>query len=419
MLKVIPINKNITLNYIPMKKLKTTSLGMYIHRDLNREDASKNAILPHVLKKGNAIAKNQTEVAHFLGNLYGADFSAGISKKGDDHILCFDFSVISDKYAPNGEKLAKAIVKFMIATVFAPLDKFDETVFEQERKNSISKIENIINDKRVYANYRCQEEMTKKDKFSIARLGYKEDFEKLTAEELYGYYTKIRTSSKIDIYVCGDCDIEDIAEEIKSEIKDYTFSDAKMPQSEILKKDTPVNNIKERKNVTQGKLSMGFLTNTKPNDEDFFALVVANAIFGGGAQSKLFNNVREKLSLAYYAGSFIDKCKGIMMVNAGIEFVNFDKAYQEIMAQLDEMKKGNITELEFESSKGFLINSLNSHYDDQRAMISFFLSEKISNTSMDIDECIEKIKAVTKEDVVSYMSKVKLDTVYFLTGNAE
>lgn len=419
MLKVIPVNDNITINYIPMDKLKTTSVGMYIHRQLKKEEASKNAILPHLLKRGCRLCGNSQEVARYLENLYGAKFSAGISKRGDDHLLCFEFETISDKYAPRGEHLAAGVVKLMMSMTFDTLEEFDKDVFEQERANSITKIENIINDKRIYANYRCQEEMARGDRFEIPRLGYVEEMKKLTPDEVYAYYKEIAVSSPIDIYVCGDANIREIEAEIKKAIAGFTFKKAEMPSCTILRKNTPVKNITEKLNVTQGKLSIGFLTDVKPTDGDYFALIVGNAIFGGGAQSKLFNNVREKLSLAYYAGSFIDKYKGILMVNAGIEFDNFEKAYNETMAQLDQLKRGNITDLELESSKSFLINSLNSYYDDQHSMISFYLNERIGQTFADIDQCIERIKLVTKEDAAAAMGRIKLDTVYFLTGKEE
>lgn len=419
MLKVIPINDNITLNYIPMDKLKTTSMGMYIHRPLKREDASKNAILPHILKRSNRFLKNTREVATYLEDLYGAKFSAGISKKGDSQLLCFEGETISDKYAPNGEALTSGLLKLILSCVFDRDESFDAQVFEQERANSITKIENIINDKRMYAIYRCQEEMSKGDPFEIPRLGYVEDMKKMTPAELYTYYRNIITSSHIDIYICGDTNLTQIEDEIRKAILGYEFKKAEMPQSGILKKKDKINNITERLDVTQGKLAIGFLTGVMPTDADYFALSVANAVFGGGAQSKLFNNVREKLSLAYYAGSVIGKYKGIMLVNAGIEFDNFKKAYDETLVQLEEVKRGNITDLELESSKRFLINSLVSTYDDQMALISFYLNQKVGQTSFDIEECIERIKNITKEDVARVMRKVSLDTVYFLAGKEE
>ncbi|MBE7015396.1 MAG: insulinase family protein [Ruminococcaceae bacterium] len=419
MINTVKINDNISLSYIPMEKLKTTTIGMYIHRPLKREEASKNAILPHILKNGCKKCKNATEIAQYLDNLYGAKFSAGISKKGEDHMICFDFETISDKYAANGENLVSEVVDFMLAVVFDTLDEFDETTFEVERVNSINKIKSIINDKRIYANYRCQEEMCRGDAFEVPRLGYVEDMEKLTKEELHSYYEEVVRGSMIDIFICGDADVEALACQIKEKVRGIEFTDAKMPLSNIIKRNREVNKVTEKLNVTQGKLCIGFLTDTGFSDSDYFSMVVANSVFGDGAQSKLFNNVREKLSLAYYAGSMLDSYKGFLMVNAGIEFENFTKAYDEILVQLDEMKKGNITDEEFEASKGFLINSYTASYDDQSALISFHLGGRIRGINHSIEDCINSIKNVKKEDVVKVMQKVHLDTVYFLEGLGE
>lgn len=419
MLNSVKINENITLSHIPMDKLKTTTASMFIHRPLLRSDASKNAILPHILKNGCKLCSNATEIAHYLDELYGARFSAGISKRGEDHILCFDFETISDRYAANGEGLIAKIIDLMMSVVFDSLSEFDSETFEIERVNSINKIKNIINDKRIYANYRCQEEMCKGESFEVARLGYVDDLEKLTKEELYSYYKSLIISSPIDIFICGEADLPALEKQIKEYIKNLDFTPASMPSCDIIKRNREINKVVEKLDVTQGKLCMGFLTDTKISDDDYFSLVVANAIYGGGAQSKLFNNVREKLSLAYYAGSVLDKYKGFLMVNAGIEFENYQKAYDEILAQLEEMKNGNISDLEFESSKGFIINSLSSYDDDQAAMISFYLGEKISGMNWDIEYYKNGILKVTREDVVSVMKKVHLDTVYFLEGMGE
>lgn len=419
MLKTIKINDNIRLNYIPMDKLKITTVGMYIHRKLTKEDASKNAILPHVLKNGCKMCRNATEIAHYLENMYGAKFSAGISKRGEDHILCFDFETISDKYAADDDGLMSKIVDFMLSVVFDTLDEFDDEIFEIEKINSINKIKSIINDKRIYANYRCQQEICKGDAYEIPRLGYIEDMEKLTKEELYLYYKKVISESAIDIFVCGEADIDAINKQITEKVSGLEFYPAVIPMCDIIKRERSVHIVREKLNVAQGKLCVGFLTDTSYYDDDYFSLVVANAIYGGGAQSKLFNNVREKLSLAYYAGSVLGVDKGYLMVNAGIEFENFDKAYNEILVQLDEMKKGNITDEEFEASKGFIINSYTGTNDDQSSLISFYLSQRIRGVERDIDYCIEQIQKVTKDDVIKVIEKVHIDTVYFLEGLGE
>jgi predicted Zn-dependent peptidase len=419
MIKSVSVNDNIALNYIPMTKLKTTTIGIYIARELDKEEASKNALLPHVLKSGCKMCKNREEIAHFLEDLYGAKMSAGISKKGDTHILCFEGETISDSFAPNGEKLTLGLLKLLMSIIFDTKDEFDGEDFLAERNNSITKIESVINDKRIYANYRCQEEMAKGDIFSIPRLGYKEEMQNITKEELYVYYKKIITNSHIDIYICGDTEIDEIENEIKKFVKNLSFQKAEMPKSHILSQKDGVNSVCERFNVTQGKLSMGFLTHTEATDKTIPALVLANTIYGGGAQSKLFNNVREKLSLAYYAGSVLNRAKGFLTVNAGIETSNFEKTKAEILLQLEEMKRGNISEDEIASSKNFIINSLNGYDDDQYEMISYYHNEKIIGSPMEIDEYKNSILNLTKADIVDAISKVTLDTVYFITGTED
>lgn len=419
MIKTVSINDNITLNYIPMKKLKTTTIGIYLSRELNREEASKNAILPHILKNGCKDYENRAKIAHFLENLYGAKMAAGISKKGNFHILCFEGDTISDSFAPFGEKLTEELLKLLLSVVFNAKDEFDSDVFETERQNSITKIKSMINDKRIYANYRCQEEMSKGDIFNISRLGYVEDMEKLTKEELYSYYKKIIVSSSIDIYICGDVNFEETQKIVSEAIDGIKFEHAKEAEETILQEKKEVNFVTEKFDVTQGKLSMGFLTHIKATDEDSVALVLANTIFGGGAQSKLFNNVREKLSLAYYAGSILNRAKGFLMVNAGIETENFEKTKAEILLQLDEMKKGNISDDEIATSKNFIINSLNAYDDDQFEMIAYYQGEKLMQSEMEINDYKERIMSLTKEDVVRAFSNVTLDTVYFITGEAD
>lgn len=419
MIKSVSVTENITINHIPMSKLKTTTIGIYLRRQLDKNEASKNALLPHILKNGCKKYENRTQIEHFLENLYGARMSAGIAKKGNYHILCFEGETISDSFAPNGEKLTEELLNLLLEMIFNTKDEFDEDVFVTERQNSITKIKSIINDKRIYANYRCQEEMSNGDIFSVPRLGYAEDTEKLTKEEMMVHYKKIIGSSLIDIYICGDVCFDAIEKAVKNSIKGIGFSKADTAKETILADKKEIKCVTEKFNVTQGKLSMGFLTHTKATDTDSIALVLANTIFGGGAQSKLFNDVREKLSLAYYAGSVLNRAKGFLTVNAGIETENVEKTKEEILLQLGEMKRGNITDDEIASSKNFIINGLNAYDDDQFEMISFYHSEKLMQSNMEISDYKDKILKVTKEDIVKAMSKVTLDTVYFIDGVAK
>lgn len=411
------INTNITLNHIPMDKIKTTSIGVYIHRKLNKADASANALLPYVLTRGSELAKSTSEIAKYLENLYGASFSSGVMKIGEDQVISFDAETISDRFATNGETLLADLTKLVLSIVFAPVTEnnaFKEEYVEQEKKNAIDRIKSVINNKRAYAQKRCIEIMCEGEAFAESKIGTIEGIEAINAENLYDYYKKLITESAIDIFVCGEADIEEISNEIRK--YQFDFKKGEIPRAEIKKGSNEVKNVSESMDVTQGKLSMGFVTNTHVTHDDFDALMVANSIFGSGAHSKLFNNVREKLSLCYYASSSLVGSKGMMLVNAGIEFENFQKAYDEILVQLDAVKKGDISDFEFEASVNALENSYKSSYDDPTSMQNFYLSEIIAGTDNSPEEYIERLKKVTKEDVIKVMNKVELDTVYFLKG---
>lgn len=417
-MKSINVNPNINLHYIPMTKLKTTTVGVYIHRELNADDVSKNAVLPYVLKRGCKLCPDSEAVAKYLENLYGASLGARGLKLGDDQIIYFGLETISDKYAPDGESLVLDGLKLMLSIIFEPVSFTDE-VLEQEKKNAKDRILAEINNKTTYAMNRCCEEMCKGSSFALSPLGTLEGIDEITSDSLKSHYENIITSSEIDVYLCGECDIEPVNEKIRSYISSMSFAKPSLPKTEIFDGNGEIKKVTDHMDVAQGKLSMGFKTGISPDSDDYPALMVMNSIYGGGAHSKLFNNVREKLSLCYYASSGVVKDKGIMFVNAGIEFENFEKAYDEIMSQLEEVKKGEISELEFVSSINALTNDLEAYKDNQRLMQLFYLGQKVSGANYDIDSLKEKISKVTIDDVKRAAKSVELDTVYFLSGKEE
>lgn len=419
MISVKDINGNISLSYIPMSKLKTTSMGVYIHTPLGEETASNNALLAAILKQGSKDYPTRDVLVKKLNELYGASIAASVSKKGEDHVLSFEAECISDKYTYQNEKLLNELFEVVFSVIFRPNINdcaFDKDVFLQEQKNLVDRIKASVNDKRVYANERLCEITCEGTPYEVSRLGSVDAVLKITPESLYDYYCRMITSSKIDIYVSGETDFESFFQKVSDMTKDMRFSGAEIPKTEMLSKRAEVKSVTDNMEVTQGKLAMSFTTGIDQSSNKFWGLTVANSIFGGGAHSKLFNNVREKLSLAYYAGSQLHKMKGFIAVNAGVEFENFDKAREEILIQLDELKKGNITKEELVASKMALINSLNSYYDDQLYMQSFYLGEKIAGTNYTIDEYIRRIDAVTVDDITDAAKDITLSTVYLLAG---
>lgn len=418
----IQINDNITLHYIPMSKLKTSAMGIYIHRPLCADDASKNGLLPFVLKRGTEKYPTTEDISKKLEDLYGATLKAGVLKKGLDHIISFTAESISEKYAPFSEPLFSELLDLILDMVLNPVTKdggFLPEYVEQEKKNNIENIENIINDKRSYASMRCTQEMFSGTELAVFRYGTIDGIKAINEKDLYEYYKSVLEESPIDIILSGEWDEERIAEKIKTAFSGINFKKSSIKKTDSFYADREVRNFTEEMEVTQAKLSMGFVTGVSATSDDYFPMMVANSIFGGGAHSKLFNNVREKLSLCYYASSGMGRFDGALVVNAGIENVNFEKAYNEILVQLKDLQEGKVSELEYVSSINAIVNSLKSCRDDQFAMQSFMLSEKVSETDRDLDEVIEKIQNVTLEDAVLASAKIKLDTVYFLKGVSE
>ncbi len=419
----VKINENITLNYIPMQKLKTTSLGVYIHRPLNEDEASYNALLTMVLRHASKKYPSRKEITKRLEELYGATMGGTTIKFGEDNVIYFDAETISDRYTPENESLITELLDLLMSVIFEPKARcgaFSKDIVDQEKKEAIDRINALINDKRRYATVKTQQETARGTSFTVSSYGDKDTIAKITPKSLFEHYKRVVTSSVIDIYICGDTDINSAKAVIDKYVKSLEFVASEIPATEILTRDIKeINNVCEEMNVTQGKLSMGFLTNIDVKSKDSYALSVFNSVFGAGTHSKLFNNVREKLSLAYYASTTIEKYKGILIVNSGIEFENFEKAYNEFLVQLEEIRKGNISELEFSSSINTIVNGYNSYYDDQRAMATFTVAEKVGGTNRTIEEYIENIKKVTVEDVVRVANKIELDTVYFLKGKGD
>jgi predicted Zn-dependent peptidase len=267
-----------------------------------------------------------------------------------------------------------------------------------------------------YSNLRLVQEMCKEEPYHLHVNGRIEDIEQISATSLYHYYTKMIEEDEIDMYLIGNFS----ANEIESDItRLFPFKKREKQadnQSRDNKKIEKVNEVIEKLDVKQGKLNIGYRTNTTFNDPDYDALQVFNGIFGGFSHSKLFLNVREKESLAYYAASRVESHKGLLMVMSGIEFENYSKAVSIIKEQMEAMKNGDFTEQELTQTKAVIKNQLLETIDTARGVSEVLYHNVISNTNRTFDEWLSGIEKVTKEEIIKVAQKVELDTIYFLSG---
>ena len=429
-------------------KFKTNEIAVFVTIKQTQENATKNALIPAVLRRGSANFQNQLEISKKLENMYGANFNCGVDKSGDYIILKFFIETINNEYSDSKENLAQEAFNLLTDIVFNPLvenDGFNINYVKQEKDNLAKIINSKKDDKANYAYQRCIEEMFKNNPYGIYKYGSLQDLEKINEKNLYEYYLNIIQNSPIFIYINGkNANSINVDENINNNFKiafnnnsnEYNENDDLQEKNEnaemednknteikdnknieiVDNKNTklealqPINIVKEKLDVTQGKLIIGL----NAPSENKYAVTMYNTILGGGANSKLFQNVREKESLAYYASSRYIRRKNAIIIRTGIELANYDKAVKVIKEQLEEMKKGNISDYELSSAKTLILASLKLIPESQEDIMAFDFDQDVFNENLTFEQYYKKIENVTLNEIIDVANQVKINTIYYL-----
>lgn len=418
--KTIP--GDIDVYVIPTDKFKTVLVTVLARQLLSRDSASKTALLPSVMERGSRDYPTYRDLMIRLEELYGAGFSSDVLKKGEKQVLSFSLEVINDFYAPGKDMLRQGtdILRSVLHRPLLENGGFKQEYVEQEKEQLAKEIKGLVNDKVNYALERCVQEMCKDEPFGVFKYGSLEELECITPPSLYDYYQDLLAHNPLDIYIVGAVQAEaafDLAEE--------TFARAngqrrrEIPPDQVHKVPTEVRYQREELPVNQGKLTLGYRTNTAYRDDDYVALLFYNGVLGGFPHSKLFQNVREKASLAYYAFSRLEKHKGIQLIGSGIEMENYDRALEIIMEQVELVKKGEINHDEMENTRRGLINQFKLIADSPYNMLGLSLDGLLGEKQAGVDYYLSKLEEVKVDDVVAAAHKVHLDTVYFLCAEGE
>ena len=400
------------VNRIATNKFKTNEIAIFLSMPLERENITKNALLPKVLMRGSENFKTQLEISKKLEDMYGASSNCGIDKIGDYCVLKFYIQSIGNKYALNGEEIAQDSINLITDIIFNPYTEnnaFNTQYVEQEKENLLKIIESKKDNKSMYAYNRCIEEMFAKEPYSLYKYGYKEDLESINEKNLYEYYKQMLEKCRIEIFING-IDANEI--KIPSGLENLGDNFEEKVNNTDINNEEKVKEIKETLDVTQGKLIIGL----NANAENKYAVSMYNIVLGGGANSKLFQNVREKQSLAYSASSNYVRRKNAIFIKTGIELANYDKALKVIKEQLEEMKNGNITDNEIEAGKELVIGTLKSIPESQEDTIGFSYDQSLFGDNVTIEEYIENMKNITKEQIVEVAQNITINTIYYLTN---
>lgn len=409
--------RQLDIHVLPTPKFKTITVVMNIQQDLREETATKAALLSLVLKRASEKYPTSQAMRRYLDSLYGTVFETDVIKKGERQIIQFYLEVANEQFLADQTPLFARGIEFLGDVLTSPLvdgNAFSSKVVDMEKETLKKKLDSLIDDKIRYANQRATEEMCQDEPYRLMAYGQKEKVDAITPEELYSYYRELLAQNPVDIYVVGDVDPDAVKREIDRHLTPERGEPVALSPTLV---QVPVDEVKvvtDRLNVTQGKLNMGCRTGTSYGDDDYIHLLMYNGILGGFPHSKLFINVREKASLAYYAASRLESHKGILMIMSGIEISNYGKAVDIIKEQLQLMKNGTITEQELNQTKAMLTNQLRETLDNARTMIDFAYNGRISGRNRTLEDILQDIKNTKIEDIQKIARKIHLDTIYFL-----
>ena len=418
MIHTFELMPGITLRCFPDNRFKQSALSIQFLRPMCREEAALNALLPAVLLRGCEGCPDLRDITLRLDDLYGASVGALVRRVGDYQTTGLHCGFIDDRYALQGDAIAEPMFDFLRQLLLQPvLEKgvFRTDYVESEKRNLISTIESQKNDKRAYAGSQLIRKMCAEDSFGIPRLGEKEQVAAITAESLYAHYLRVLKESPIHLFYVGSAEPARIAEGLKTLFRGLDRACIQLP-SQSAYHVSQLGDYTEQLDVTQGKLCMGFYTPVTLRTADFAAMQVMNVIFGAGMTSKLFMQVREKLSLCYDIGSGYHSSKGIVTVSAGIDFHQEPVVRQQVLTQLEACQTGDISENELTAAKQALIAQLQSTHDSPGAIEGYYATAALSGLRWTPAEYTENIISVTAADVARVARSLQLHTVYFLKG---
>jgi predicted Zn-dependent peptidase len=415
----IDIKKGIKLHTIKTEKFKTNLIAVMLTTKLDRKNITKNALIPAVLRRGTKFMQTQEEINKKMEDMYGASFDCGLDKTGDNQILKFYMETVNNEFLPqDAENMIKSSIEKIFEIIFNPYLEngvFKKEYVEQEKENIKQIIDGKIDSKARYALDRCIEEMYKNEPFGLYKFGYVEDLKDINEKNLYEYYLELIKTCKIDIYISGIVD-ENIHNIIKQNENIEKLEERKpdFKEFELVKKENEeAKEIQESMEVTQGKLIIGLDVNILDKDARY-KIMIYNSLLGGSANSKLFQNVREKASLAYTASSSYYRFKNNIFINCGIDIPNYQKALEIIKKQIEDMKNGDFTDEEIENAKNGIIASIKTIDDEQDTEITYYFGQELSGTKTSLEEYIENIQKINKADVLEVAKQISINTIYFL-----
>ena len=398
------------------KRYKKNLISVAFSTQLSEETATENVIVPLLLTKCNSKLPSYKAFNNKMSRLYASGIGGTTGRQYDLQTISFGAYYLDDVYALAGEKMTEIMTDILIDCLTSPVTEngvFTAKFIELEKKTAIDNIETAINDKRSYAIERAMKTICKGEPASVCSYGTVEKAKLITPESTYKAYRRMLETMPCEIICTGCSDFDGVAEKFAAAFEKAGRHDIENTTIALSPVKTQTEEVTERLTVNQSKLVLGF----KSHSDDDAALVLLQKIFGGTTSSKLFQNVREKMSLCYYCSAARNDLKGIMLVNSGVENENIEKTKEAVIDQLEEIKNGNFTDEDINFAEMAIKNDLKSVADSAGNVSNWYFDCIRKNDIVTPEEKLERYLGVSKERIIAAAKSMVLDSVYVLTGN--
>ena len=418
----IELVKGVNLNIIPSKQFKTTRIFISFIKNIeSKKELAERALLANYLEMCSQNYPTQIDIARKLSQMYGASFGSSVDRRGNYQLINFSIDYIESKYLVGNEDLLSGVIEFLKEIIFNPLKvgenkNFDEETFTRQKNNTITYLNSIKEDKQAYAAAKLRKLYFNNEIQQVPSFGESEDVEKLTISDLMDAYQKMLNTDRVEIMISGDVNTDEVVNKFSVlPFKARDISQTSMSYTQEIKQEI-VTQIDEEP-LSQSKFDMAFRLPVVYRGDLHYAALVFNSLFGGSALSLLFTVVREKMSMAYYANSNFDPFRQLLVVQTGISYANKDKVQELILEQLERLKKGDFEDELLEQNKNNLISSYISRLDSQTSALLRAQSAALTGINVTVEEWLDNLQSVTKDDVMKVAKMVELQATYMLGTN--
>ncbi|WP_158212413.1 EF-P 5-aminopentanol modification-associated protein YfmF [Natranaerobius trueperi] len=412
--------QDVRLHMIPQDNLKTTLIKVFFHWPLGNFNGHMG-IVPRVLKRGTKDYPTFLEFNEKLEEMYGADFVTGLHKKGERQLIELRLEMVGEDFLLEQDRQKSSFnegINLLSKVLFEPVleeDGFATSTVEKEKQNQLDRISNQKDDKINYSVERMIKHMCQDEPFGESKFGNEKEIEKITGKSLYESYKRLLESAPIDIFVMGHFSKSVAEKAVTDKLKFSNRKDTPDFNVQVNKELFEEKEINEYQDVNQGKLCLGFRTQINYKQPKIYPLMLFNGLLGGFSHSRLFRVVREEHSLCYYVFSRLEKSKGIMVINAGIDPKDYDQTNSLIKTELENLKNGDFTDKELEMTRKAILSAL-IQLEDNPDAIAETLLEGIINGKKPVtpEEVRNKLQAVDSTEITKAGKNVHLDTIYLM-----